>query len=100
MQDTPAAARWRKLAEEHARSGMTTRAFADSRGVNPRTFAWWRSRLRRLDAAKPQEPEFTELVVTSPEPTVVLVLDSFPAHVVVDEDTDLALLRRLLEACA
>lgn len=101
MHDTPAAKRWRKLAEEHARSDLSVRAFAEANDVNPRTFAWWRSRLRQLDAQRAaREPEFTELTVARPEPTVVLALDRFHAHVVVDHDTDLALLRRLLEACA
>jgi hypothetical protein len=51
MPDTPAARRWRALVEAHAVSGLSTRAFAEQKRVNPRTLTWWRSRLRRADKA-------------------------------------------------
>ena len=104
MPDTPAARRWRRLVEEHAASGLSSKAFAAKKNVNPRTLAWWRSRLKRLDRDAKQlpvpPPVFAEVIVAKPEPTVVLALDRLDAHVVVDAETDLALLRRVLEAVA
>jgi hypothetical protein len=103
MPDTPAARQWRALVEEHAASGLTNKAFAAEKNVNPRTLAWWRSKLKHADTT-PQlparQPMFTEAVVDRGDLTVVLALESFDAHIVVDHDTDLALLRRLLEAVA
>jgi hypothetical protein len=103
MQDTPAARRWRALVEEHAASGLTNKAFAAKKKINPRTLVWWRSHLKKADAARQlpvPKPAFTEVVVAQPDRTVVLALDDFGAHVVVDHDTDLGLLRRVLEAVA
>ncbi len=42
---------WRKLTEEWemVRGQVSARAFAESRGVNPQTFSWWRYELRRRD---------------------------------------------------
>jgi len=105
MSDTPAAARWRKLVDEHANSSLSANDFANHRGVKPSTFKWWRSRLKKLDA---ERAPFTELVVTpvatpvvcvaTLEPTVVVALDDLRVHVVVDVDTDLPLLKRVLVA--
>lgn len=105
MPDTPAAHRWRALVEAHACSGLTTRAFAEREDVNPRTLAWWRWRLRRADQdAQPvvYAPSFTELTVEPLEPrrSVVLAFDALPVHVVVDAQTDLAMLRQLVRALA
>lgn len=101
MRDTPAARRWRSLVEEQAASGLTIKAFAEQKDVNAGTLAWWRSQLRPADAAPKlpsQAPTFTEVVVEPHEPKLVVVLDDFRAHVVVDRDTDLGLLRRVLKA--
>lgn len=104
MPDTPAARRWRALVEAHAASGLTTRAFAEKAGVNPRTLTWWRSQLRRADKAPlAAAPVFAEVMVeppAKPHPTVVLAFDDHRVHVVVHPDTDLALLRRLVSALA
>lgn len=104
MPDTTAARRWRALVEEHAASGLTNQAFAARKNINPRTLAWWRSQLKKSNASSATpllagKPQFAEVVVSQPD-RVILVLDDFGAHVVVDHDTDLALLRRLLEAVA
>ncbi len=101
MSDTPAARRWRALLDEHRTSGLTYRAFAQSRHVNPSTFAWWRCELRRRDAdAQVPTPTFTALTVAKPRRNLTLRLDEYAAHVVVDADTDLDLLGRLLAALA
>ena len=103
MRDTPAARRWRALVEEHAASGLTNKAFAAKKDINPRTLIWWRTQLKKADA-KRQLPVpkavFTEVAVSGRDSTVVLTLDDFGAHFVVDQQTDLALLRRVLEAVA
>lgn len=99
---TPAAARWSALIDRHERSGQTLRAFAADNDINPNTLAWWRSRLGRVQ--RPATEPFLEVVVdpapSSPpqndDGTVVLVLDDLRAHVVVDRETDLALLKQLL----
>lgn len=41
-------AKWRALIAAQEKSGLTARAFAESRGITPTTMYWWRSRLRRL----------------------------------------------------
>lgn len=105
MPHTPASLRWGALVEAHARSGLTTRAFADREDVNPRTLAWWRWRLRRANpttAAAVVTTAFTEVTVEAPvtRRSVVLAFDALPVHVVVDPHTDLALLRQLVRALA
>lgn len=107
MSDSPAAARWRKLIAKHATTSLTATEFAIRHNIKPGTFKWWRSRLKKLDR---ERGPFTELVVAAPhvatpvvcvptpEPTVVLAFDDLCAHIVVDEHTDLPLLKRLLAA--
>ena len=99
--------RWNEIIDQHEASGLSIRAFAPRKGVNPRTLAWWRSRLGRGASRNQQTSRvFQELVVRGEpdenrvveEKTVVLVLDELHAHVVVDSQTDLPLLRRLLVA--
>lgn len=46
-----AESKWRSLIAEQERSGLTARAFAESRGITPTTLYWWRSRLRQRGAA-------------------------------------------------
>jgi len=101
MARTPAAERWSHLIDQHEASGLTIRAFAEKVDVNPRTLAWWRS---QLGAKRRNKTAFVELTVAEPpqatasDATVVLALDGYDAHVVVDHQTDLGLLRRLLGA--
>jgi len=104
MARTPAARRWSALIEKHDASGLTIKAFAAQNNVNAGTLAWWRSELKRKRTRNPGA--FVELKVAdklAPEPqledrTVVLALDDIVAHVVVDEDTDIDLLKRVLSA--
>ena len=111
MARTAAAERWSDLIDQHEASGLTIRAFAEKVDINPRTLAWWRSQLGRSkkgELGRPKkctEAKFVELTVAkNPEdpdavdPTVVLALDGYAAHVVVDHDTDLALPDRMLTA--
>ena len=97
MQETPATRRWRKVVEEQVESGMSVRAFAESRNVKHSTLSWWKSQLRKLDR-ETTAPRFTALTVVESAGTVVVVLDDHKAHVVVDDQTDLGLLRRIVQA--
>jgi|ETNmetMinimDraft_25_1059894.scaffolds.fasta_scaffold64603_1 hypothetical protein len=97
MQETPATRRWRKVVEEQVDSGLSVRAFAESRNVKHSTLAWWKSQLKKRDC-ETTAPRFTALTVVEPAGTVVLVLDDHKAHVVVDYQTDLGLLRRVVQA--
>lgn len=109
--DTPAARRWAPLVEKQRRSGLTIKAFAKKHGLNPGTFGWWRLRLLRdpvpaMRQPKPEPPEPHAFIALDlapeqnrePDPTVVLALERFDAHIVVDRHTDLPLLRELLAA--
>ncbi len=98
MPSTAAAKRWTQIVDRQESSGQTIRAFATANGVNPNTLAWWRSHLGRSQK-RGAKPQFVEVTVAEPiTATVVLALDNHAAHVVVDAETDLVLLRRLLEA--
>jgi phage-related minor tail protein len=87
---------------EQLESGLSARAFAESRNIKAGTLSWWKGRLRRRDfeGAEVPRPQFTALTVAELAGTVVLALEDHKAHVVIDEQTDLALLRRVLEAMA
>lgn len=91
-------AKWRAIVARHDSSGMTIKEFANSEGLNPRTLSWWRWRIRRKEDEVPSAVAFAELDVQPDEPTVVLVLDNLEAHIVVDGDTDLELLRDVVVA--
>ena len=98
MSQTPTAARWSALLDQHEASGLTLRAFAAQHDVNPSTLAWWRWHLGRTS---PRSTSFVELVVADPtsEPQPVrLVVEHLPIHILVDAHTDLGLLRKTLEA--
>ena len=102
---TPAAVRWSRLIEQQEGSGQSIREFAADNDLNPNTLAWWRWELGRTRPRVRRPPPFVELVVADPEPepdktnqSVAIMLDAFDARVVVDHRTDLAVVRRLLEA--
>jgi len=106
MATTPAAQRWAAVIGRHEASGLTIRQFAKDNGLNAGTLAWWRSRLRR-EARMARRPQaFVELEVAPVEQNegtlsiepVVLCLDAFDARIVVEQDTDLELVRRLVDA--
>ena len=110
MSLTPAARRWSAILDDYESSGLSQRAFAKERGINPSTLAAWRSKLGRSSTSRTDRAAFTELVVeesrTAPEvegpessssPVVIRLVDR-PAEVVVQDDTDLALLRRVVDA--
>ena len=101
MARTPSAKRWTALIDQQEASGLTIRTFAELVGVNPRTLTWWRCQLGRSEKRKSSTFVEVTVVETPTEPhaidnTVVLALDAYPAHVVVDRATDLGLQKRLL----
>ena len=103
MARTQAATRWSRLIDQHESSGLTIGAFAKKHGLNAHSLAKWRSRLGRTRPYKPRST-FVELKLAEPaaaevteDPTVVLALDGYAAHVVVDNATDLTLLKRMLK---
>lgn len=102
MPETASTQRWRQLCAAYQTSGLTARVFAERHGINARTLLWWRSQLKKLDRERREAPvleqTFTVVRVQEPVGTVVLAFEHIDAHVVVDHETDLALLRRVLEA--
>ncbi|MFH1465159.1 MAG: hypothetical protein ABIO70_12305 [Pseudomonadota bacterium] len=108
MEPTSAAARWAGIVDDCESSGLTAREYAEANNLSPRTLKWWRWKLGRSPEPEPTKSAFYELCVEEaggqpvPEPPtaggVVLSLDRFEASVLVDSDTDLALLRRMLGA--
>ena len=104
VQQTPAARRWTAIIDEQEASGQTIRAFAEDRGLNVSTLSWWRCHLGRSRARKAgkrdQPVTFDEVAIAGDKKqgTVVLAFDQLDAHVVIDQDTDLTLLRDVLDA--
>jgi transcriptional regulator with XRE-family HTH domain len=41
--------RYRRLLEEHARSGLTQIAFAEGKGISSSTLSWWRREVQHRD---------------------------------------------------
>jgi hypothetical protein len=98
----------RSLLEEHARSGLTLRDFAASRGLNPQRLDWWRAKFAGKHRPRPRRsrsqptgpaapPRFVPLVVardasptrrTAPSAGVV---HAAPAPYVLDLGRDLTL---------
>jgi hypothetical protein len=94
---TPAAQRWTALIAELDDSDLSIRKFAHARGINPRTLTWWKWRLRKEEEER-QDDGFFELVPR--EHLAALDLTVGGASITVDRDTDLCLLRRVVEALA
>lgn len=90
---TPAARRWSAILARAEQSELSMREFAREHGLNPNTMAWWKWRLGQQS----QEPAFLEVVVVESTPLRVCIGSAF---VEVDRDTDLDLLRRVVEALA
>ncbi len=88
---TPAARKWSSVLTQVEASDLSLREFARSRGINPNTLAWWKWRLGQDDVV---ESGFIEVVVAEPEPLRVQIGG---AQIQVGPDTDLRLLRRVVE---
>ena len=95
MQST-AARRWAALIDQAERSDLTNREFAARAGVNPNTLSWWKWRLgstRRTVSAR-----FIEVVEHEPIAAGLRVEVGEHVAIPVDDDTDLDLLRRVVDA--
>ncbi len=93
----PLSRRWR---HQHEASGLTVREFAESIGVRAGTLSWWRWHLGRTRKRRTSSA-FVELVIAEPqvhERPLLLNLDRLGVDITVHPGTDLALLRRTLEA--
>ncbi|MEQ1571646.1 MAG: hypothetical protein ABMA64_38815 [Myxococcota bacterium] len=88
---TPAELRWQPIVRRARCSGLSVRAYAREHGINERTLAWWNWRLGN-DLG---EVAFVEATVADPRPTLRLHVGA--VQVDVDRDTDLALLRQVVE---
>jgi hypothetical protein len=104
---TTAGMRWSEIIDQQETSGQTLRAFAEANGLNRNTLAWWRwelGRTRPRQRPRPNpssSPRFVELAVAESNPELASLeigLHGLAASLVVDQQTDLALLRRVLEA--
>lgn len=89
-----AARRWALVVADAEQSELPLRAFAEARGVNPRTLAWWKWRLAR--EAEEDRVDFVEAVVL--QPSTELRVRVGEAVMEVDTDTDLELLARVIRA--
>lgn len=92
--NTPAAKKWSVILDEAEATDLSMREFARSRGLNPSTLAWWKWRLKR---STPRPSAFLPVLVASPNP---LELHVGGAVIQVDGDTDLVLLKSVVQALA
>lgn len=88
----PAARRWEPIVRHARRSGLSIRAYARENGINERTLTWWNWKL----GAETANATFVEVTVTSARSPLRLHVGA--AHVDLDEQTDLNLLRRVVDA--
>jgi transposase-like protein len=88
---TPAERRWEPIIRRARQSGLSIRAYAREHGLNENTLAWWNWRL----GEEADEPAFVEATVA--DPCGLLWLHVGPVQIAVDRDTDLALLRQVVE---
>lgn len=94
---------WREHISAWKRSGVQAVAYAEEHGLNPNTFAWWRSELGR--ETKPA-PRLTLLPVTAKTAGTAPIEVVLPQHGVVVRVLDQAdaarvaeLVRALVRAC-
>lgn len=94
---SPAAERWSSVLADADRSGLSLRAFARREGLNPSTLAWWRWNLKREQGEHAVRLAEVVLVDDAPQPAPLHVRIG-EADILVHEDTDLQLGRRVVEA--
>lgn len=104
MSMSPAARRWAALVAELEDSKLSVDAFAQRRGVNRSTLAWWRSRFRKLaheNTLAVQQPAFVELAVEAEVPMahpLRLRFDHRPVVLEIADGVSLELLRGVVDA--
>lgn len=94
---TEAARRWSVMLAQADRSELTIREFAHQVGVNPRTLAWWKWKLGRIES---ETDMFVEVEVDTEEPDDGLIRLEVRNGVGIEvtAQTDLQLLRAVVEA--
>lgn len=102
--------RWSRLLERYEASGQSLREFAASVDVNPKTLAWWRRQLQGpvpgfievgLSSAPTVSPSPSAPEPSAPSsdtPRLAVELVSRGLRIEVPAGTDLAWLRRVVEA--
>lgn len=93
---TPAERRWKPIIRKARESGMTMSDFARTHGINKNTLAWWSARLRDRE-----DEGFVQVIVDqgAAVPQVgPLRLQLGRVSFEIDQRSDLALLRRVVEA--
>lgn len=90
------------MLEEAERSGLSDRAFARQKGIDPQRLWWWRKRLGSTTAVAKQDTVFVELAVRrTPPPAVtgrVEILLGNGRVVATSVDVDPVMLARVLDA--
>ena len=84
--------RWRELLADHAKSGLSIRAFCERRRLNEANFYAWRRELVRRDSgrAKIAAPTFVPVQVTPSAAIEVLLPAGLVVRVPAGADGDLA----------
>ena len=86
--------KWRSLIAEQEQSGLSARAFAESRGLSTTTLYWWRNQLKR-----PRRPDLVAVRLADAAPeTASLPADPLPFELVLDQRTVLRIPRGFDEA--
>jgi hypothetical protein len=84
----------RELLQEHERSGVSLKAFADAAGIAYTTLAWWRTRLRRAET-----PRFVPVRMQDEVPAVEIVVGDVVARVTGADANAVARLVRSIASC-
>jgi hypothetical protein len=83
---------WSDTLDDAKQSGLSIRAYAHAKGLNHNTLAWWKWKLNQPATGR----GFVEVELVRP----LLQVHADAGVVDVDDDTDLRLLRRVVEALA
>src|SRR5688572_20495214 len=101
MARTSAEAKWSALIDVFERSGLTAADFCQQRTLNPQTFAWYRSRLRKQrqnTLPVPIVPAFVEVTLPRSAESVRLRFDHRPFCLEFPPGVDLAWVRAVVGA--
>jgi hypothetical protein len=90
------AQRWSVILAQMRSSGLSLRDFAEANDLNPRTLSWWRWSLERAQTT--ETSTFLEVEARPATGGISLSHPRLGICVEVGPDTDLQLLRALLEA--
>jgi hypothetical protein len=77
---------WRELTEQWRRSNLSGVDFARQEGVNPNTFAWWRSELAREETKPLTLVRVRTQVASRAEPVEVLLPSGVVVRVPISAD--------------